>query len=224
MCQVDISSGTWSLVGFESDRPILGREAMAARISNERFGDGRYRPLTNLIGLWPLEQVLNEAKSHPKNAREWRRLIDDAAKIPASAYPIDVNKPAFKNPRSMRAAIDSQLKRRKLSLPRNLAGYTRLICDSLGQAHAHALRRFERLTGRKFDRILIVGGGSQNRLVCQATADASGLPVHALTLEGSAVGNIASQLIALRAVRDLAAFRERFAQQLSATVYLARSE
>jgi rhamnulokinase len=122
----------------------------------------------------------------------------------------------------MRSAIDAQLRRRKLAPPRNIAGYTRLICASLGQAHADALRVFERLVGRKFDRILIVGGGSRNRLVCQATADASGLPVHAFTLEGSAVGNIASQLVALRAVRSLARFRERFAGQLSPTVYSAR--
>jgi rhamnulokinase len=77
----------------------------------------------------------------------------------------------------MRAAIDAQLKKRKAAPPKNLAGYTRLICDSLGRGHAGALRAFERMTGRKFRRILIVGGGSKNRLLCQATADAAGLPV-----------------------------------------------
>ena len=88
--------------------------------------------------------------------------------------------------------------------PKNPAGYVRLICDSLGQGHADALRNFEKLAGRKFQRILIVGGGSKNRLLCQATATASGLPVHAFTLEGTAVGNIASQLIGLKAVKNLA--------------------
>jgi rhamnulokinase len=114
------------------------------------------------------------------------------------------------------------MKKRGLAPPANIAAYTRLICDSLAQAHAGAIRVFETLTGRKFDRILIVGGGSRNRLLCQATADASGLPVHAFTLEGSAVGNIASQLIALKAVESLASFRERFARHLSPTVYGAR--
>ncbi|MSU51220.1 MAG: rhamnulokinase, partial [Opitutus sp.] len=60
-----ISSGTWSLVGFESDRPVLGAEAMAARISNERIGDGRYRPLTNVIGLWMLEGAMKDFATHP---------------------------------------------------------------------------------------------------------------------------------------------------------------
>ena len=119
----------------------------------------------------------------------------------------------------MKTAIDAQLKRRKLAAPKTLAGYVRLICDSLGQGHADALRNFERLAGRKFSRILIVGGGSKNRLLCQATADASGLPVHAFTLEGTAVGNIASQLIGLRAVKNLQTFREHFAKQIKATIY-----
>ena len=125
----------------------------------------------------------------------------------------------FGNPPSMKAAIDAQLKRRKLPLPRNLAGYVRLICDSLGAGHAMAIRDFEQLSGRTFKRILMVGGGSKNRLLCQATADASGLPVHSFALEGSVVGNLANQLIALRAVKDLVEFRSAFAPTLKQTVY-----
>jgi rhamnulokinase len=217
-----ISSGTWSLVGFESDRPVLGAAALAARISNERTGDGRYRPLTNVIGLWLLEQTLREFAARPRNDRGWTRLIAAAAKLPPPKTLLDVADPAFVNPASMRQAIDAQLKRRKFPRPATLAGYTRLICDSLGRGHADALRAFERLAGRSFNRILIVGGGSRNRLLCQATADASGLPVHAFTLEGTAVGNLASQLIGLGAVRSLAAFRAQFAQQLKPTLYPPR--
>jgi rhamnulokinase len=216
-----ISSGTWSLVGFESDGPVLGPGALKARVSNERCGDGRYRPLTNVIGLWLLEQTLRDMSARPETRLEWRRLIDVSARLPRPAHLLDVEDPSFTNPPSMRSAVDAQLRRRKLPRPRNIAEYTRLICDSLGQAHADAMRVFERLVGRKFDRILVVGGGSKNRLVCQATADASGLPVHAFTLEGSAVGNIASQLVALRAVGSLASFRELFARQLLPTVYRA---
>jgi rhamnulokinase len=136
---------------------------------------------------------------------------------------LDVADPAFVNPPSMRAAIDAQLKKRKLPVPKNLAGYTRLICDSLGRGHADALAAFERLAGRKFRRVLIVGGGSKNRLLCQATADASGVSVHAFTLEGTATGNIASQLIGLRAVRSLAEVRGVIARQLKPVVYQPRT-
>ncbi len=214
-----ISSGTWSLVGFESDTPVLGRPALTARISNERIGDGRYRPLTNVIGLWLLEQTLKEFTARPRSDTEWDRLINAAGKLPAPSKLIDVTDPVFANPPSMKAAIDAQLQKRRLPVPGSLAGYVRLICDSLGQGHADAIHAFERLAGRKFQRILIVGGGSKNRLLCQATADASGLPVHAFTLEGTAVGNIASQLVALRAVRNLATFREHFGRQLKPAVY-----
>ncbi len=217
-----LSSGTWSLVGFESDRPVLGPEALAARISNERIGDGRYRPLTNVIGLWLLEGTLGAFAARPETDAAWDRLIAAAARRPAPAGLLDVADPAFANPPSMRAAIDAHLRRRRLAPPRDLAGYVRLICDSLGRGHAEAIRAFERLAGREFRRILMVGGGSKNRLLCQATADASGLPVHAYTLEGTAVGNLASQLVALRAVRDLGEFRRAFARGLSPVVFPPR--
>jgi len=217
-----ISAGTWSLVGFESDRPVLGPGALAARISNERTGDGRYRPLTNVIGLWLLEQTLRDFTARPSSSREWAALLAAAGRLPAPAQLLDVVSGEFANPPSMRAAIDAQLTKRRLSRPKTLAGYVRLICDSLGQGHADALRAFEKLAGREFRRILMVGGGSRNGLLCQATADASDRPVHAFTLEGTATGNIASQLIGLGAVRNLAAFRAVLGRQLKPRVYLPR--
>ncbi|MEO6001966.1 MAG: FGGY-family carbohydrate kinase, partial [Opitutus sp.] len=214
-----ISAGTWSLVGFERDQPVLGHEALTARISNERIGDGRYRPLTNVIGLWLLEQTLKEFAARPRTDAEWAKLIKAAEKLPAPAMLLDVADPAFGNPASMRAAIDAQLKKKRVAPPKNLAGYTRLICASLGRGHAEAMRTFERLSGRPFKRILIVGGGSKNRLLCQATADAAQLPVVSFALEGTAVGNIASQLIALGAVKNLRTFREHLSRNLKQTVY-----
>jgi rhamnulokinase len=252
-----LSSGTWSLVGFESDKPLLGPEALTARVANDRTGRGEYRPLVNVIGLWMLEQTLKDFASRPKNDREWAALIAAAEKLPSvrpalaagpsskvaagvrplasrpttaatfrtrpadkrQPYTLDMIFAEFGNPPSMKAAIDAQLKRRKLPLPKNLAGYVRLICDSLGAGHAMAIRDFEKLSGRTFKRILMVGGGSKNRLLCQATANASGLPVHSFALEGSVVGNLANQLIALKAVKNLAAFRASLATDLKQTIY-----
>lgn len=218
-----LSSGTWSLLGFESDTPVLGEAARAARISNERMGDGRYRPLCSCLGLWLLEKTLPAFSAHPANAAQWKKLIALAEKAPAPAQLIDVTDASLFNPPDMRAAIDAQLKKNGARPPRDLAGYVRLICDSLGRGHADAVRSFERLSGRKFRRILIVGGGSKNRLLCQATADAAGLPVVSYSLEGTAVGNLANQLIGLGVVRDIHAFRAHLARQLKATVYTPRS-
>ena len=236
-----LSCGTWSLVGFESDQPLLGPDALASRVANDRTGRGEYRPLVNVIGLWMLEQTLKDFASRPKNDAEWAKLIKAAEKLPRVAalersdnvatlspkaqarlpkpYTLDMSFAEFGHPPSMKAAIDAQLKRRKLPLPKNLAGYVRLICDSLGAGHAMAIRDFEKLSGRAFKRVLMVGGGSKNRLLCQATADASGLPVHAFALEGTAVGNLANQLIALKAVNNLAAFRASLAADLKQTIY-----
>lgn len=217
-----LSSGTWSLVGFESDTPLLGAEALAARVSNERIGDGRYRPLTNVIGLWLLEGTLKDFASRPTDDAGWAKLITAAEKLPVPTTLLDVTDPAFTNPKSMKAAIDAQLKKRRVAPPKNLAGYTRLICESLGRGHADAKAAFERMSGRSFKRILVVGGGSKNRLLCQATADAAGVPVVSFVLEGTAVGNLARQLIALGAVKNLPTFRVLFGKTLKQTIYTPR--
>jgi rhamnulokinase len=214
-----LSSGTWSLVGFESDRPLLGDAALAARVANDRTGRGGYRPLVNVIGLWLLEGTLKDFASRPQNDADWRKLIGQASRLSPHASRLDVTDPAFANPTSMKSAIDAQLRKRGLRPPANLPGYVRLICDSLGQGHADVIRTFEKLSGRTFRRILMVGGGSRNPLLCQATADASGLPVVSFALEGTAVGNLANQLIALKAVKNLATFREHLASDLKQTVY-----
>lgn len=218
-----LSSGTWSLLGFESDKPVLGEAARKARISNERMGDGSYRPLRSCLGLWLLEQTLLRFAARPESAAQWAKLIAAAGKAPRPARLLDVTDRTLFNPPDMRAAIDAQLKRAGAKPPRDLAGYVRLICDSLGRGHADAVREFEKLSGRTFKRILIVGGGSKNRLLCQSTADASGLPVVSYSLEGTAVGNLASQLIALGAVRHLAEFRASLSKQLEGTTYTPRS-
>ncbi len=214
-----LSSGTWSLVGFESDKPVLGTEALTTRVANERIGDGRYRPLKNVIGLWLLEGVMKSFADRPKNDKEWAALITAAEKLPAPKTLLDVSDSTFSNPPSMKAAIDAHLKKRRAPAPKNLPSYVRLICDSLGQGHAEAKAAFERMTGRTFKRILMVGGGSKNRLLCQSTANASGVPVISFSLEGTAVGNLASQLISLGAVKDLKTFRRLLGATLKQTTY-----
>jgi rhamnulokinase len=215
-----LSSGTWSLVGFESKAPVLGVDALNARVANERTGSGGYRPLTNIIGFWLLEGVLKDFSQRPRNERDWSALTAAAAALQTSRQLLNVADPAFANPLSMRAAIDAQLKKHHAQRPASIARYFRLICDSLGQGHAEAKASFELLTGRKFARILVVGGGSRNRLMCRATAEKSGIPAISFRLEGAVVGNLARQLIALGAVEDLPRFRQLFGRSLKQQVYL----
>ncbi len=101
-----LSSGTWSLLGFESDVPLVGSGALGVGVSNERMGDGRYRPLRSCLGLWLLESILPEFSSRPGTAGAWRRLIGAAARARAPARLLDLSDSTLFNPRSMRSAID----------------------------------------------------------------------------------------------------------------------
>jgi len=217
-----LSSGTWSLLGIENDKPLLGPEALGERISNERMGDGGYRPLKSCLGLWLLEKVLLDFRTRPRSPADWRKLITAASRRPAPARLLDLGDTALFNPRSMRTAIDAQLRRGRARAPQDIAGYARLICSSVARGHASAAAALGRLSGKPFQRVLMVGGGSQNRLLCQATADASRLPVASYSLEGAAVGNLAAQLVALGEVRDIAAFRGKYSRQLRVTQYHPR--
>jgi len=167
--------------------------------------------------------VLKGFTQRPGTDAEWSALNAAAAALPAPKHLLDTADSAFVNPSSMRAAINAQLQKNRAVPPKNLAGYVRLICESLGASHAKALQSFERLADRRFKRILVVGGGSRNRLMCQATANAAGVPLVSFSLEGTAVGNIARQLIALGAVKDLSAFRELLGRRLERQTYQPRS-
>ncbi|MGJ3241340.1 MAG: rhamnulokinase [Opitutales bacterium] len=203
-----ISAGTWLLVGALTDRPTGGEEAFSYGISNERAGDGSYRPNKIILGLWLLEQLMPSFDDRPQSDAAWSALIEKAEGLkpaPKEAL-IDTDDQALFNPKNMKAAIDDQLRGRGLTPPDSLAGYTRLICDSLGNGAAIATGKFRNLTGQAFGQIAIVGGGSKNRLLCQRIADYSGIPVVSYTLEGTAVGNIAWQLIGSGAVDRMATF------------------
>jgi len=202
-----VSAGTWLLVGGLTDQPAAGEAGYRFGVSNERTGDGGYRPNKILLGLWLLEQLLPGFGDRPANESEWSALIEGAEGKNAPGTLIDTGDRELFNPADMRAAIDANLKRQGVSPPGDLAGYTRLICDSLGRSVADATLKFGEMTGTEFDNIVIVGGGSKNRLLCQRLADFAKLPVTSYVLEGTAVGNIGYQLLGMGVVESMDAFR-----------------
>ncbi|MDX2112018.1 MAG: FGGY family carbohydrate kinase [Verrucomicrobiota bacterium] len=216
-----ISSGTWMLAGAMLDKPASGDAAWKLGISNERCGDGSYRPLKILIGLWLLEQMLATFSERPKNEAEWGALIQAAEDQPAPSVLLDTEDRArLFNPKNMREAIDDQLLSRGATPPDSIAGYVRLICDSLGQTVATAAKKFEAITETHFENIVIVGGGAKNRLLCQRIADYSRLPVYSYNLEATSVGNMGYQLVAQGVVPSMAAFHESILGGLNKKVYL----
>ncbi|MCH8475776.1 MAG: rhamnulokinase [Opitutales bacterium] len=214
-----ISCGTWSLAGFLSDRPLLSDQAREIGVSNERNGDGTFRPTCILLGLWLLEQTLPDIGGVPSTAAEWEELVSEAETSPSPETLLDITDNHLFNPANMKEAIDEQLRQRNAQVPHDRKAYVRLIIESLAQGQAGALEKFSTMTGESFDRVVMVGGGSKNRLLCQLTADYAGVEVVSYELEGTAVGNLGQQLVSLGAVESWEIFRQSLNAQLPGVSY-----
>jgi rhamnulokinase len=194
-----ISSGTWSLVGMELGRPVVTEASRAANFTNEAGIDGTVRYLRNVSGLW----LLQECQRHwGPAAGPVEALLKAAAKEPPLRFVIDADDPAFLPPDDMPGRIAAWLSARGHPVPRSPAEFTRCILDSLAIAYRRALADAQELSGRHADVVHVVGGGSRNELLCQLTADATGLPVIAGPAEATALGNVLVQARALGAAPD----------------------
>ena len=198
-----ISSGTWSLVGLELTAPVLTEASRAAHFTNETGVDGTVRYLRNVAGLWLIQESLRRWPQASLSA-----LTAAAARVPSLMYVIDPDDPAFLAPGDMPARIASWLADRGQAAPEEPAETVRCILDSLALAYRRAILQAQSLSGRHVDVVHVVGGGSRNALLCQLTADATGLPVLAGPAEATALGNMLVQARALGAAPgDLAGMR-----------------
>jgi rhamnulokinase len=189
-----ISSGTWSLAGVELDAPVLTEASRAANFTNETGVDGTVRYLRNVTGLWLLQESL----------RYWpgsslADLLAQAARVPPLRFVVDPDDPVFIPPGDMPGRIASWLAGRGEAAPDGPAETTRCILDSLALAYRRAITQAQALSGRHADVVHVVGGGSRNALLCQLTADATGLPVIAGPAEATCFGNVLVQARALGA-------------------------
>jgi rhamnulokinase len=209
-----ISSGTWSLVGLELDAPVLTEESRLANFTNEAGVDGTVRYLRNVTGLWLLQECLRtwgvsaEAAAGPTagpaagstaGPPDLDSLLAAAAREEPLRFVVDADDPLFLPPGDMPARICAWLSARDLPAPSDPAQLVRCILDSLALAYRRALLTAQSLSGRHVDVVHIVGGGSRNDLLCQLTADATGLPVVAGPAEATALGNVLVQARALGA-------------------------
>lgn len=206
-----ISSGTWSLVGVELAEPVLSEESRAANFTNELGIDGTVRYLKNVAGLWLLSESQRTWRATGR-AHDLPTLLAGAAEVPACRTVVDVDAPAFATPGDMPGRIREAARRTGQAVPEDEMAVTRCILDSLALAYRRAVRDAARLSGRDLRVLHIVGGGSRNALLCQLTADATGLPVLAGPAEGTAIGNLLVQALAigdldggLPAIRDVVA-------------------
>jgi rhamnulokinase len=194
-----IATGTWSLAGLELPAPVLTEESRAANFTNELGVDGTVRYLRNIMGLWLLQECLRtwQTRGEPQDLAA---LLDQAARATPLRSVVDAGDPAFLAPGDMPRRIAEACVRAGQPHPRTPAETTRCVLDSLALAHRRAVDDARRLSGRQVAAVHIVGGGVHNTLLCQLTADATGLPVVAGPAEAAALGNVLVQARAAGAV------------------------
>ena len=202
-----ISSGTWSLVGVERDNLLINEEVARYNFTNEGGAFGTTRFLKNVMGLWILESCRKEWDV------DYEALLAEVATIADYAALIFPDDARFFNPPNMLDAIATQLDETNQDMPVNAAAVAKVILDSLAFRYASVLRTIEALTNQQIEGVQIIGGGSQNNYLNQATANATGLPVCAGPTEATVIGNVLVQAIA----------RGRFASLTDARQYVARN-
>ncbi len=191
-----VSSGTWSLVGVELDKPVLTEASRQANFTNERGIDATIRFLRNVMGLWLLQECQRELGIDDLPA-----LLGEAAEVPARRSVIDATDPRFLAPGGMPGRIAAACREVGQPEPRTAAEFARCVLDSLAIAYRDAIADAQALSGRDVDVVHVVGGGSRNTLLCQLTADACGLPVVAGPTEATAIGNVLVQARAAGVIR-----------------------
>jgi rhamnulokinase len=212
---VFLSSGTWSLLGVENDEPIVSDEARLAGFTNEGGYGGKIRFLRNIMGLRMLQCIRRELGG----GLTYAELAELALAGQAYSPVVDVADNRFLAPASMTAEVKAALAEAGAPPPADVPQLLRCVLHSLAEGYAAAVRALEGLTGRRFTAVHVVGGGSQNRVLNQWTADATGLPVHAGPVEGTALGNVVAQLIARGHITDLAQARALIRRDFAVETY-----
>ena len=216
-----ISSGTWSLAGVERTGVLINDEVARHNFTNEGGVFGTTRFLKNVMGLWILESCRREWIERGATV-DYDDLLQRASAIegePGLIYPDD---PRFLNPPSMLAAIADQMRESGQTMPTDPAAVAKVILDSLAQRYASVFRTIEQLTGTPIEGVQIIGGGSQNAYLNQATATATGLPVLAGPIEATAIGNAVVQAITGGRFASLAEARAHVARHVRPTSFAPR--
>jgi rhamnulokinase len=201
-----LSSGTWSLLGVELPEPILSEEARKAEFTNEGGVGGRIRFLQNITGLWILQRLMAEWEERGEK-QSFSQLLPEAEKACINTI-IPVADATFMNPASMEKAICDYCKNSGQQVPATKGEITRCLLQSLAHKYKDAISGVNDLLPEPIKRLHIIGGGSQNELLNQLTANALGVPVCAGPVEATAMGNILVQAMAAGEIADLDALRD----------------
>ena len=201
-----ISSGTWSLIGVERDAPLITPQTLAANLTNEGGYDGTTRLLRNVMGLWVLQECRRQWLSEGHDL-DYAEIAELAAAEPALRSVVNVNAVDFLAPGDMPARIRAYCARNGIPVPEGVGAVARCVVDSLALAYRLVAEDVAAVTGTAPASVNVTGGGANNQLLAQVTADATGLPVHCGPVEATALGNAGVQLVSLGELADLADLR-----------------
>lgn len=205
-----ISSGTWSLIGVETPQPVIDPRVLALNFTNEGGVSGDIRLLKNVTGLWLLQESRRQWQREGHDY-SWGELMALAAQAAPFRSLIDPDARDFASPGDMPAAIRAYCRRSGQPEPDSVGAVVRCCLESLALKARWVIEALESLVGHPLDTIRIVGGGSQNALLAQWTADACQRPVVAGPIEATALGNIMVQAIASGHLPDVTAGRQAVA-------------
>ena len=213
-----ISSGTWSLVGVEREDVLVNDDVVRHNFTNEGGAFDTVRFLKNVMGLWILESCRKEWRAAGLDL-PYDTLLAHVSALPEPAGVIFPDDPRFFSPSSMLAAVESQLRETGQPVPDAPAGLARIVLDSLAWRYASVLEMIGAITRSSTSGVHIVGGGSQNEYLNQATANATGLPVLAGPVEATVIGNTIVQAIAHGRFTSLEAARAHTANHVPLRQY-----
>lgn len=207
---VFLSSGTWSLMGVESKEPVLSDEVLSLRFTNEGGIAGNIRLLRNISGLWLLQECVRQWQSEGRSY-SWDGVMQLAAHAAPFRSLVDADAAEFLAPDNMPAAIREHCRRTGQPEPHDDGALARCCLESLALKYRVVLEALETLTGRELSTIRVVGGGSQNKLLNQLTADVCQKVVVAGPVEATALGNVMVQAVATGFLSSVAQGRESIA-------------
>lgn len=210
-----ISSGTWSLMGVEAGQADCGEQSRQGNFTNEGGYEYRFRYLKNIMGLWMIQSVRRELT----DTYSFAQLCEMAAECREFPSRVDVNDNVFLAPEHMTEAIQDYCRKTGQTVPVTAGEIAAVIYQSLADCYGKTVKQLQHNTGRKYDGIYIIGGGSNAAYLNQLTADAAGMDVYAGPGEATAVGNLMAQMIRSGELENLAKARTCVADSFRISQY-----
>ena len=218
-----ISSGTWSLMGIESQQPIVSEQTRQLSFTNEGGAEGTTRFLKNIMGMWLIQET-QRVWEESGTKYTWPAMVELAKEAEAFQFLINPDDPMFLNPRDMTQAVRDFCYQTAQGTPHTHGETIRCIYDSLALKYRYTLEQIREVSDQPIDVLHIIGGGANNHFLNQLTADATGLPVIAGPTEATAIGNIMIQAKALGYVSSLNEIRQIIANSFDLVHFTPTTE